>query len=130
MNKVQFYHPFMKRPDVPNFNGTSQIPPTNIFKSDDGYVLEIAVPGFKKEEIDISLKDSKLSIKGKSEVTEEVEAKFVQRGFTKKSFDLSFGLSEQIDQETIDAKIENGVLKITLRYKAEVKSAPKNILIQ
>lgn len=130
MNKVQFYHPLMKRFDVSNFNGTLQIPPTNVFKSDEGYILEIAVPGFKKEEIDISLKDNKLIIKGKSEVNEEAETKFIQRGFTKKSFDLSFGLSEQIDQETIDAKIENGVLKVTLRYKAEVKSAPKSITIQ
>ena len=129
MNKVHFYRPVTNKFISHEMKNINNIPASNLYKDETGYSIEIAVPGFLKSEIDIQLKDSKLKIIGNAGISENPEEKFVHKGFGKKSFEMSYNLSETIDQQNINAKVENGVLTISLAFKEEVKEAPKSITI-
>lgn len=130
MNKVQFYQPFSNKLSNVRFDHNSFTPASNLFKDENGYSIEIAIPGFNKSEVEVQLKDNKLTIKGKVEnQSPETTEKFIHQGFGKKPFSMSFNLSESIDQNAIKAEFQNGVLNVTLGFKEEVKAEPKNITI-
>ena len=79
---------------------------------DDGnetFTLEVAVAGFTKEEIDITVENSVLTIKGKKE---EVERAYLYNGIANRAFTKSFALVPLI--EVTNATIENGLLTVRL----------------
>jgi HSP20 family protein len=130
MNKMHFYRPMMTG-SIPTSTHlkTTSIPASNISKSQKGYNLEIAVPGFSKEELEIILEEGNLKITGKYEVEKETKEQCIHKGFTKQPFEISFKLSDTIDNENIDAKVENGLLRINLGLKTEAQKEVKNIAI-
>lgn len=88
-------------------------PPANIVKNGALYELEMAIPGFNKEEIAITVKNDLLTVKGeKSESMEETGVNYVQKEFEAKCFERSFQLAPGIGREKITAKYENGILKL------------------
>ena len=116
----------------PSFNQvkTTFTPASNISKDDNGYTLEISVPGFSKEELELHLDDNNLKVVGKFESDKESKEQFIHRSFSKQPFSISFKLSDTIDAESISAKVENGLLKIHLGLKAEAKKEVINIAIK
>jgi len=91
------------------------IPAVNTREDENNYYIEVDLPGIKKEDVEISLKDNVLTISGerkfKNEVKEEDYYK-IESAFGK--FSRSFTLPENADIENIEAKAENGVLEITI----------------
>lgn len=130
MNKVHYYRQPGNRYQ-PNAQSTkmSYTPASNIFKDDKGYMLEIAIPGFTKEELDIQLVENKLTITGKYEAPAESEVTFLHKGFRKQGFNMEFSISDSIDGNSISANVENGILSINLNYKEEAKKVIKTITI-
>lgn len=103
-------------------------PPYNILKDgDDKYKIELAVAGFKKEDITIEIKDSRLSISSeKVKVAEEIE--YVHHGISSKSFTRSFTLADHVEVES--AKQEDGILTISLVRNIPESKLPKRVLIE
>ncbi len=89
-------------------------PAANIKKEGTFFELELAVPGFKKEEIEISVKNDLLTICGKKSKSDAVfESEYILEEFDFDSFERCFKLSPTISHEKITAKLENGVLRLT-----------------
>ena len=89
-------------------------PPHNIIRTGENtYVIEIAVAGFGKDEVSVSLENNELSIKGeKAEVDETAEIQYLHRGLASRNFVRVFPLAEHI--EVKGAEIKDGILTVKL----------------
>ena len=106
-------------------------PPVNIVEKADSYQLEVAVPGLEKADFNIKLDGNLLTISAaKKEETKSETDKIVRKEFSSKAFKRSFTLDEKIDSASIEAKYENGILKLLLPKKEESKAVTKEINIQ
>ncbi|SCY11775.1 heat shock protein Hsp20 [Nonlabens sp. Hel1_33_55] len=107
---------------------TSQ-PAVNISENDEGFHLEMIIPGFTKEDVAIEVDKDVLTIS--SEVQEENEERteqFTRKEFVKKSFKRSFNLPETVNQDSIKGSYENGILSIELPKKEEALPQPKRMI--
>ncbi|MEO8933751.1 MAG: Hsp20/alpha crystallin family protein [Xanthomarina sp.] len=94
------------------------VPAVNLVESDNSYEIHMAAPGLKKEDFKISLENKVLTISSeKSTESEEVEDKFTRKEYSYSSFSRSFTLPENTDIEGIEAKYENGELRLNLPKK-------------
>jgi HSP20 family protein len=104
------------------------VPAVNITEHKDQYEVALAVPGMKKSDFKIDLDDNMLTISSeKEESSEEKEKKFTRKEYSYSSFSRSFSMPEEINKDKIEAKYEDGVLKISLprKVKAEKPMAKK-----
>lgn len=104
-----------------NENEGSYVPSTNIVENQDAYRLDIAAPGFRKEDFRIDIEKNILTVKSETENQASDEEKYNVREFVNRDFSRSFSLPETIDQENIKAEYINGVLSVTLPKKEELK---------
>ncbi|MBI2282798.1 MAG: Hsp20/alpha crystallin family protein [Bacteroidetes bacterium] len=105
--------------------------PVNIHETKEGYHIEMNAPGRNKDDFQINLEDGLLTISfEKKEETEQKEYKTIRKEFSYQSFTRSFSVDDKIDTAGIQAKYENGVLKLYLPKKEEVIATPKQISIQ
>ena len=107
------------------------IPAVNIIEHPDEYLLSLAAPGMKKEDFKIDVDGNILTISSeKEENKEDKNKKFTRKEYSYSSFSRCFSLPEEIKQEKINAKYEDGVLKISLPRKEESKKpATKKIAV-
>lgn len=104
--------------------------PVNIHETKDGFHLELNAPGRNKEDFKIAIENNLLTISfEKKEETEQKEYKTIRKEFNYQSFKRSFSVDEKINTAAIQAKYENGVLKLYLPKKEEVIVTPKQIEI-
>ncbi len=98
-------------------------PSVNIRETKDAYLLDVAAPGFAKENFNVKVEDNLLTISAETrdEKLEEGE-KFTRKEFSQASFTRSFTLPKTINSANIGAGYENGILKITLPKIEEAKS--------
>ena len=102
-------------------------PPYNIKKVDSGkYVIEMAVAGFGKSDIEITLKDGKLVIEGQAKSDDTAE--YLHKGIAERGFTRQFTLADKV--EVNNADMLNGMLRIWLDFIAEQEAAPKKINIE
>lgn len=116
--------------DWSNRNLTATVPAVNIQEKPDQFIIEMAAPGMKKEDFQIELHKSILTIKNdhKSEnsITEE---NYYRQEYNFHSFKRSFNLKDKaVDNTNIVAKYHNGVLKITIPKKEEIKQKPAKVI--
>jgi molecular chaperone IbpA len=104
-------------------------PPHNIAQLDDThFVVEVAVAGFKQEEIDVELKDNVLTVKGEKAKTEDAPTiKYLHKGLGARDFTRTFNLADHVEVRA--ATIENGVLAIALELVVPEEDQPKKIAI-
>lgn len=90
------------------------VPELNIYETGDKFEITLALPGMKKEDIELSLEGNTLCIRGERELKKEENKKYhrVESRFGK--FERNLPLPDTIDKENIDASYENGVLTITV----------------
>lgn len=107
-------------------------PAVNILEEKDKYSLELAVPGMKKEDIDIRVEDKQLIISSATENKEEINRdNFIRMEYNYESFKRVFTLPDTINANDINAEYVDGVLKIALRKKEEaIKKDPMQIAIK
>ena len=95
-------------------------PAVNIKENEKSYEVELAVPGYDKKDFEISVDNGVLTVSGeKSEETERKEDNYTRREFGFSSFSRSFNLPTNINEENIDAKYADGVLKLSIAKKQE-----------
>ena len=93
----------------------SNYPPYNIHKlSDNDYKIEVALAGFSKEDIELELKDSTLTIRNKTKekVINDENNGVIHKGISTRQFERSFTISEDIKVK--NAELKNGLLNIDL----------------
>ena len=128
-----FFKPWNEWFDDSGFWGrTMNVPAVNITEHKNEYKVELAVPGMKKDDFKIDVDGNMLTISSETEETkEERDKKFTRKEYNYSSFSRSFTLPEEINREKIDAKYEEGVLKISLPRKEEPKRpSPKQIAVK
>ena len=97
-------------------------PSANILENNEGFELQLAIPGIQKETVKISLEKNILNVSSDKEAEKTDEhTKFNRREFIYGTFCRSFTLPETIDTEKIKADFKDGILKISLPKKAETK---------
>lgn len=109
---------------IPNY------PPYNIKKTGDNtYVIEVAVAGFAKQDIEIELADGKMLIKGNvhSDDADSTE-NFLFKGIANRAFTRTFALDDQI--EVKDAEMFNGMLKVFLERIIPEHKKPKKVEVK
>lgn len=124
---------FMSFPEVWK-NETSEpyfMPQVNIHETTDGFHLELNVPGRKKEDFKINIENNILTIGfEKNDNLENKDYKTIRREFSYQSFKRSFTLDDKVNIENIQAKYDNGILKLFVPKKEQIKIVPKQITIQ
>lgn len=114
----------------PFFNGenwgnlSAELPAVNIQETDQGFVLELAVPGRKKEDFKIELNEQTLRISSeqrKEEAEKSEDGRYTRREFAFQAFSRSFQLPQSIDNQAIEARYEAGILRIQLHKKEEAR---------
>ncbi len=106
-------------------------PPANIVETADGYHVELNAPGRNKEDFKINLDNGLLTISyEKKEEPKNDQVKSLRKEFSFQGFKRSFSLEDKVEATNIQAKYENGLLKIFLPKKAELKEAAKQITVQ
>lgn len=105
-------------------------PPVNITEVADAYQIEVIAPGMEKADFSLKLDGNLLTISAeKKKETKDEHSKAIRREFNYRAFKRSFTLDEMINSGNIAAKYENGVLKVELPKKEEVKAVTKEITI-
>lgn len=95
---------------------------TDIREHDNGYEIDIDLPGFKKDEISAQLEDGYLTIsatKGLDKEEEDKKGKYIRRERYAGAMQRSFYVGNALTQEDIKAKYENGILKLSIPKKDE-----------
>lgn len=106
-------------------------PAVNILETKDAYHLEVNAPGRNKEDFTVSVDKGLLTIGyEKKTETNSDDVKVVRWEFNAQSFQRSFTVDEKINTEAIQAKYENGLLKLLLPKKADIQQPVKTINIQ
>ena len=119
------------RPDwfggVDNFK--QSVPAANVKETETEYVLELAIPGRKKEDFNVEIDNEILTISSevKSEENKEDDG-YTRREFTFSSFKRVFSLPETISLDKINATYEDGILKFVLPKKEEALPKPKRLI--
>ena len=128
-----FFKPWNEWFDNGGLRGRAMnVPAVNITEQKDEYLVSLAAPGLKKEDFKIDVDGNMLTISSeKEENKEEKDKRFTRKEYSYSSFSRSFTLPEEINKEKIEAKYEDGVLKISLPRKEEAKKlSAKHIAVK
>ena len=118
-----FFKPWNEWFDTGGLRGRAMnVPAVNIMEHKDEYQVSLAAPGLKKDDFNIAVDGNMLTISSeKEENKEEKDKRFTRKEYSYSSFSRSFTLPEEINKEKIEAKYEDGVLKLSLPRKIEAK---------
>jgi HSP20 family protein len=107
------------------------VPAVNIVEELKAFKVSLAAPGMKKEDFHITLEDGMLTISSeKKEEREQKDEKFTRKEFNYSSFNRCFTLPKDVLPDKIDARYEDGMLKLTIPKKEESKKVtPKHISV-
>ncbi len=107
--------------------GTTGIYPVDIREDDDHIYVEAELPGFKREDVEVTLENGMLHILAQRKQAEvKGEAHLAERRFVRVA--RSFTLPNSVDEGKVDAKLVDGVLYLTLNKREEVK--PRKIEVK
>jgi molecular chaperone IbpA len=113
--------------DAASAESATGYPPYNIERTGDHeYRIEIAVAGFKRDELSIDLKESVLIVQGRK-AANDVERRFVHRGLAERNFERRFQLAEYV--VVTDAQLADGLLSISLKRELPEALKPRKIEI-
>jgi len=113
------------------FERPLSVPAVNITQTDKQYNVSVAAPGMKKEDFTIDIEGDTLTISAEKEETkEEKDKQYNRREYNYSSFSRSFTLPNDIKRDKIEAKYEDGVLKLELPKNEAARVTPKTIAVK
>ena len=125
---------FTEKKDPLYGKNVSRLMKTDVRETEKTYELDIDLPGFKKDEIQIELKDGYLTVsaeKGLDKDEEDKKGKYIRKERYAGAMQRSFYVGENLTDEDIKAKYENGILKLSVPKKpAKAVEAKKTIAIE
>lgn len=105
------------------------LPAVNVKENEDGFALDVAAPGLKKEDFKINFQNNVLTISAEKETkTEEVKDNYTRKEFSFEQFQRSFTLPQTADAEKIAATYTDGILKIAIPKKEEAKAKEPKLI--
>ncbi len=113
------------------FTRDSDLPAMNIKENKDNFEIELAVPGFSKEDIEISMENDLLHIcaKSRKEEVEEDQEGYTRKEFSYNSFDRKLQLPGSVNQEEeVKATYKDGILRLNLVKREDAKEPPKKMI--
>ena len=112
-----------------DLESSSTYPPYNISKVDDNnYIIEMALAGFNRDDIEIELADSELTVRSKKRENSTKDVNLIHQGISHRSFNRKFTLSEEILVK--NAEMKDGMLIIKLQKFIPENKKPKLINIK
>jgi HSP20 family protein len=104
-------------------------PPLDVYEKNGKYLLDLAVPGYEPDEINIEVNGNAVTVSGShSETSEKKDAKYHRKEIRKGSFTRVVTLPQDIDVNNVEASIDKGVLTITLTPLKPIE--PKKVLVK
>lgn len=100
----------------------------NLFETNDGYVVELPLPGVKAEHVELSVQKNLLTLKATREWAAPEQARALWQGFGAGRWQQTFTLPGEVDAERVEAHLEDGILRLQLP-KAQ-HSRPRQIKVQ
>jgi HSP20 family protein len=105
------------------------VPAVDISETKDAYIIKGELPGVEKEDVDISIDNNLLSIRGEKKYEKTVDEDQTHRNeCVYGAFERSFSLPKQVDINNVEAVFKNGILKLTVPKAEEAK--PKQIQVK
>lgn len=99
----------------PRLSAFTAMPAMDLYEQDGKYVLELAVPGYEPKDIHAEVNAGTVTVTGThAETIDKKDAKFYRKEIRKGTFTRTVTLPQDIDAEKVDAKVEKGVLTLTL----------------
>ena len=115
-----------------NFSDTNTtIPAVNIKETADSYEVEVAAPGMKKEDFKVELDGNSLTISSErsDQKVDNDSERYSRKEFSYQSFQRTFDLHKDVvDIDKINAKYENGLLKLLIPKREEAKQKPPRLI--
>jgi len=104
----------------------ARVPAANVKEKDDAFYIDLALPGMQKEDFQVNVENHTLVISSEQkEESKEEKDEYTRQEFSYRSFRRSFALPESVKADDIQAKYEDGVLKLIIPKKEEAKQAPR-----
>lgn len=98
-------------------------PLTNISEKENDITVEMVIPGYKKSDLEISLENHLLTVKGKKNAGAEGESgKYIKKEFSTQEFSKSFRIDPSVSDESIASKLEDGILTIQIPRAKKIES--------
>ena len=107
-------------------NTETKYPPFDVYQNDDGTILEFALAGYSKDDIEVSVENSTLKISARKEKKTETE-KYTHKGIAVRSFEKKFALSEYAVVNK--AEFKDGILRIVINMIIPEEKKPRKIEI-
>lgn len=125
-----FLKPFFSWEDEEDMPELTMTEGLDVYEEDDNIVVKAAVPGVPADKVEVTFEDGVLRIKGKVEEKKEEKEKrrVVYRMDRVASFDYTTTLPRAVDEKTLEAKVENGVVVVTAKIAEAAK--PKKIPVK
>ena len=111
-----------------NTYSRSDVLKTDIHEKDGYYILNIEVPGFKKEDIRIELKEGTLKISASRNIEKNLEGKIIRQERFSGTYSISFYVGEAIIPQDIKASFDNGELIITLPTEKQKEKQGRQLI--
>lgn len=105
-----------------NDNEKFVVPSAQIEETPDGYVLKVSLPGIGKEDADLRVEDRTLVLKTHAAFRPPEGARMVSMEFERVNYAMSADLPEMADMSSLAAKLENGILTVTVRKRPETQA--------
>lgn len=115
------------------WSNNANMPAVNVTENKKAFKVDVAAPGYKKDDFKIEVKDGYLNISANmKEEKEDKDDKFTRREWKYASFNRYFTLPENVNSDDIGAKYEDGVLKITIPkvVKPELEKTAKTVSVK
>jgi len=103
-------------------------PAMDAIELEKGYEISFSMPGFKKEEIHVSLNNNTLTIRGEHREDRESQGEYLYREIAYGTFERSLYLPENVDPDKVDASYTDGILHLSISKKEE--ALPKEIAVK
>ena len=114
--------------DAASVDSAQGYPPYNIERTgENDYLIEIAVAGFKPEELTIEVKENRLTVQGRKAANDETR-RYLHRGLAERNFERRFQLADYV--VVLDAQLNDGLLAVSLRRELPEQLKPRTIEIK
>jgi HSP20 family protein len=108
------------------FNEGMTIPPVNVSETSKEFKMDLSVPGMKRDDFKVNIENGALTISSeKEEEKKEDDKNYKRREYSYNKFSRTFQLPENVDENNINAKYDNGILQVTIPKKEVTQTKPK-----
>lgn len=133
MEEIDRLLPYMFRPFrfLPGSWDENGIVPINMYHTDDALVVKATIPGYRPEDVELTVSDGALTLKGEVKGEKDTrEERYLMRESRFTSFRRTVALPKGLNTEKADASYENGVLTVTVPKSEEVRAKTLKINVK